>query len=823
MRRAASGLVTQSRPPICLFCRICQPTRRHFSSSPSYLRAKGKGTKKFDSSETHGSPSNPNISRVPYFLKPNAWRPAIRPPEEERPWSIGLLKERLGMVFKRDSEDPNMRIIWGEEAIAMRKADPDKFKQRFREYVESIRQAVGMTSPPPEGTSPDVSQAMKDIERFKKMYSQGGIASLDVVLMDTFIMRKYDSNNCVSAQRNLADFSHPAEWFPKTRTMKRTWHLHVGPTNSGKTYNALKRLEEVTKGVYCGPLRLLAHEVYARLNAKGIKCNLKTGEETRMAGEDVRLWSSTVEMAQVEVPFDVAVIDEIQMLADTERGWAWTHAVLGIMAKELHLCGEERAVGIVEKLARLCGDELIIHRYQRLGKLEVMDQSLNGDFTKIEKGDCVVGFARKDIHALKRFIEHATGLKCAIVYGALPAETRATQAKYFNDPQNDYDVLVASDAIGLGLNLSIKRVIFSTMYKYNGSENIEIPIPLTRQIAGRAGRYRSSADDSKKALAPPAPENGGGGEGGEAWDPTIDVGVTPPNTEPPAAPTGPPVDGKTGYTTTFVQRDLEVLQRNMQTEPPPIEGAIILPRNNVLESYCALFKGGTPFHEMLSKIASQALVSDLFKFTNVKPMIEVAKLLEPTEQEINAGEKALSYLSDLEKILLSLAPVKTNVESCVKAFREFAKLIADGQRSTLLTISPKVIDIEALDIEAHDPTLMIKRLEELHTVIMLYSWCSQRFHHTLSGDGITARLKHETEKKIDEAMKKLDSSKKVVLRKPFRQDARRGKVVDLDTIDRGNNIQMHSAITAPPKVRRTETRLQGPPGRKFVVPGTADS
>lgn len=718
------------------------------------------------------------------------------------------------MVFKRNPEDPNMRIIWGEEATAMRKADPEKFKRLFREYVESIRLAVGLADPPPADTPANVLQSVKDIQEFKKMYSQGGVSALDVALMDTFIMRKYDSSNCVSAQRNLADFTHPAEWFPKTRTMKRTWHLHVGPTNSGKTYNALKRLEEVEKGVYCGPLRLLAHEVFVRLNAKGVKCNLKTGEETRMVGEDVKLWAATVEMAQVEVPFDVAVIDEIQMLSDPERGWAWTQAVLGIMAKELHLCGEERAVGIVEKLAKLCGDELVIHRYQRLGKLEVMKESLNGDFTKIEKGDCVVGFARKDIHSLKRFIEHITGLKCAIVYGALPAETRAAQAKYFNDPTNDYDVLVASDAIGLGLNLSIKRVIFSTMYKFNGQENVEISIPLTRQIAGRAGRYRSAADDSKKTPAP-APAAAAEAEKEESWDPTIDVGVTPPSVETPATPEpkGPPIDGKTGYTTTFVQRDLELLQRNMQTEPPEIEEAIVLPRNSVFENYCALFKAGTPFHEMLSKIASQASVGNLFKFTNVKPMIEIAKLLEPTEKEKESGEAALSQLSDMEKIILSLAPVKLNVESCVTAFREFAKIIAEGEKSTLLTISKKVVDIEALDIEAEEPTLMIKRLEELHTVIMLYSWCSQRFRHVLSGDSITETLKSKTEEKIDAAMKELDTSKKVVLRKSFREDARRGKSVDLNTVRRGSNVQQHPTITTPPKRRDSDkfvTYARGP-------------
>ncbi|KAF3212706.1 RNA helicase [Orbilia oligospora] len=818
MRRAVSGLATRSQPSVCLLCRISQPTRRYFSSTPSRLRVATKGNSKGPPIKYRHSDNDAVIGPLPYFLKPNSWRPTARPVEEERPWSIGLLKERLGIVFKRNPEDPNVRITWGEEATEMRKADPEKFKTLFREYVESIRLAVGLASPPPPDTPAKVLQAVKDVEGFKKMYSQGGISALDVALMDTFIMQKYDTSNCVSAQRNLANFSHPAEWYPKTRTMKRTWHLHVGPTNSGKTYNALKKLEEAKKGIYCGPLRLLAHEVYSRLNAKGIRCNLRTGEEKRVT-EDVGLWAATVEMAQLETQLDVAVVDEIQMLSDPERGWAWTQAVLGLMAKELHLCGEERAVGIVEKLARLCGDDLVIHRYQRLGKLQVMNESLNGDFSKIEKGDCIVGFSRKDIHTLKRFVEQVTGLKCAIVYGALPAETRATQAKYFNDPKNDYDVLVASDAIGLGLNLSIKRVIFSTMFKFNGQENVEISIPLTRQIAGRAGRYRSAADDAKKT-PDPAPALATKVENKESWDPTIDVGVAPP--KPPTSESkGPPLDSKIGYATTFVKRDLEILRNNMETEAPEIEQAIVLPSNSVFENYCALFKAGTPFHEMLSKIASQASVDSLFKFTNIKPMIEVARLLEPTESEKSEGEVALLKLSDLEKILLSSAPVKINVESCVKAFREFAKLIAQGKRSTLLTISRDVVDIEALDIEAQDPAMMIKRLEELHTVIMLYAWCSLRFRHVLTGHTIVGELKHATEKKIDEAMKKLDTIKNVVLRKPFREDARRGKSMDLSTIHRGSNVQMHHRITAAPRTRDSDKVKRQFKGSQLLKPAHA--
>ena len=154
--------------------------------------------------------------------------------------------------------------------------------------------------------------------------------------------------------------------------------------------------------------------------------------------------------------FDVAVIDEIQMIADDDRGGAWTNAVLGVNASELHLCGEERAVPLIEKLLKDTGDELIVNRYQRLTPLEVADRSLGDDLTQIRKGDCVVSFSRRTIFQMKTEIEKATGLKCAVVYGALPPEIRSEQAAQFNDPTSGIDVIIGSDAIGMGLNLYVE-------------------------------------------------------------------------------------------------------------------------------------------------------------------------------------------------------------------------------------------------------------------------------------------------------------------------------------------------------------------------------
>lgn len=285
----------------------------------------------------------------------------------------------------------------------------------------------------------------------------------------------------------------PAELFRQARLMHRKFIMHVGPTNSGKTHNALRALAAAKSGFYAGPLRLLAHEIWERLNLGEIQplgmddhveeivatesalddltpsstskrtrrgnpkyarlCNMSTGEEHKIVDEAAPLLSCTVEMLSTNVKVDVAVVDEIQMIGDPQRGYGWTRAVLGLCADEIHLCGEETAVPIVQELLKETGDELTIKRYQRLTPLTVEDESINDDVSLVRKGDCIVTFTRSSIFALKKRVETETGMKCAVVYGKLPPETRSEQAALFNDPNSDYDVLIGSDAIGMGLNL----------------------------------------------------------------------------------------------------------------------------------------------------------------------------------------------------------------------------------------------------------------------------------------------------------------------------------------------------------------------------------
>ncbi|KAH0711316.1 hypothetical protein KY289_007275 [Solanum tuberosum] len=287
-----------------------------------------------------------------------------------------------------------------------------------------------------------------------------------------------------------ADLTKPHTWFPFARAMKRKIIYHCGPTNSGKTYNALQSFMEAKKGIYCSPLRLLAMEVFDKVNGLGVYCSLLTGQEKKHVPFSNHV-ACTVEMVSTDEMYDVAVIDEIQMMADTHRGYAWTRALLGLKADEIHVCGDPSVLNIVRKVCSETGDELVEQHYERFKPLVVEAKTLLGDLTKVRSGDCVVAFSRREIFEVKLAIEKHSNHRCCVIYGALPPETRRQQATLFNDPNNEFDVLVASDAVGMGLNLNIRRIIFYTLSKYNGDRIVPVPASQVKQIAGRAGRRGS--------------------------------------------------------------------------------------------------------------------------------------------------------------------------------------------------------------------------------------------------------------------------------------------------------------------------------------------
>ncbi len=263
---------------------------------------------------------------------------------------------------------------------------------------------------------------------------------------------------------------------------ERTFRYFVGPTNSGKTHAAIELLREAESGVYLAPLRLLALEVYERLRELGIATSLVTGEE-RVTDPAARHVSSTVEMVDLGRQVEVAVVDEAQMLQDEQRGWAWTLAIAGVRAKTVVMCGSEDGLHAAQRLAARLGIKLIVRRFERKNPLTVVDAVPLG---ALRAGDAVVAFSRNAVVGLQAQIGRS-GHSTAAIYGSLSPAVRRREAERFRS--GAADVLVATDAIGLGLNLPIRRLIFASIEKFDGVAERLLTPPEIRQIAGRAGRY----------------------------------------------------------------------------------------------------------------------------------------------------------------------------------------------------------------------------------------------------------------------------------------------------------------------------------------------
>ena len=288
---------------------------------------------------------------------------------------------------------------------------------------------------------------------------------------------------------SLDDYAYS---FVKARSMQRHHHFYVGPTNSGKTYHALNTLMAAKSGVYLAPLRLLAMEVRDKLTAAGVPCNLITGEERNIIA-GAQHTASTIEMMNPSKLVDVAIIDEIQMLQDPDRGSAWTAALVGVPARQVFVCGSNAVTAICLRAIESLNESYEITHLQRMTPLVLEDDSLCGKRyskpklkPKLQKGDAIIAFSRKDVLTFSaRFRQW--DFTVASIYGALSPEVRRHESERFCTGQAD--ILVATDAIGMGLNLPIRRVIFCNIHKFDGVASRLLNATEVRQIAGRAGRF----------------------------------------------------------------------------------------------------------------------------------------------------------------------------------------------------------------------------------------------------------------------------------------------------------------------------------------------
>ena len=276
---------------------------------------------------------------------------------------------------------------------------------------------------------------------------------------------------------------NPKDEYPEARAMERRFFLHIGGTNTGKTYAGFQRLIRAETGVYLAPLRLLALEAQETLLDYGVNCSLSTGEEEDVREGDTHV-AATAEKLDMKRRFDVAVIDECQMIADAERGYAWTRAILGVLAPEVHLCAAPQAKDLLLRLIRSCGDSVEVVVHERKTPLLCMNKVVN--YLDIQPGDALITFSKMSVLSIAEDLRQH-GKEPAIIYGALPYATRRKQVEGFLNGERQY--VVSTDAIGMGLNLPIRRIIFMDTEKFDGHERRPLKPEEIQQIAGRAGRY----------------------------------------------------------------------------------------------------------------------------------------------------------------------------------------------------------------------------------------------------------------------------------------------------------------------------------------------
>ncbi|MAC84009.1 MAG: RNA helicase [Arcobacter sp.] len=272
------------------------------------------------------------------------------------------------------------------------------------------------------------------------------------------------------------------ELYPLARSLNRKLEFYVGPTNSGKTYNAMEKLKQANSGLYLAPLRLLALEGYEGLKKDGIEASLITGEE-QMLNEDAAHVCSTIEMIDYDLDVDVAVIDEVQMLDDIDRGWAWVNAIIGCPAKKVIMTGSVNALEAIKKIATYLGEELEVVRHKRKTELKVNEKYTSLD--NLEDGTALIAFSRADVLKLRHRLKK--NYTVSVIYGNLSPEVRRDEARKFRE--NKSQILIATDAIAMGLNLPIKTILFATDTKFDGVSRRKITVNEIVQIAGRAGRY----------------------------------------------------------------------------------------------------------------------------------------------------------------------------------------------------------------------------------------------------------------------------------------------------------------------------------------------
>lgn len=420
----------------------------------------------------------------------------------------------------------------------------------------------------------------------------------------------------------------------EARKINRHIIYHMGPTNSGKTYHAIEALVKAKNGCYLAPLRLLAGELFDTMNQKGAITTLLTGEEVIEIPGSTH-FSSTIEMAKLQERFECAVIDEIQMLTDPQRGWAWTRALVNLQADVVHLCGDHSVLELVKQILKLTGDTLEVREYKRMTELKVMEKTIK--LSDLERGDALIVFSRRNALKYKADLENLD-FKVSIVYGRLSPEVRREQARKFDFGETD--IIVSTDAIAMGMNLPVQRIVFSALSKHIDNKELQLTMSEVKQISGRAGRY---------------------GRFPIGWVTTLER-----------------VDG--GLDRLQEAIDYDLVQSNKAMVGPDLE--IFKSVNSALDM------NGLPvlsLSEFLRLFNTMTFERPFF-CTDLKEMIEITEMVEQTDEE--------NMLSPSEQFGFSCAPVNLGLVEHVQYFLWILKHYVDSA-----AIVSEPIDYDNADID----------------------------------------------------------------------------------------------------------------------------
>jgi len=257
----------------------------------------------------------------------------------------------------------------------------------------------------------------------------------------------------------------------------------LGPTNTGKTHIAIEKMLEFNSGIFGLPLRLLAREVYDKciLKVGAEKVALITGEE-KIIPSTADYFICTVESMPKDKIVDFVAIDEIQMCADRERGHIFTERLLEARGTKLTMfLGSQIMAKIINELI----DNVEFEKKDRYSKL-----SYSGikKISKLDRKVAIIAFSIEEVYAIAELVRRQKG-GAAVIMGSLSPKTRNSQVGLYQS--GDVDYLIATDAIGMGLNMDINEIYFSNLKKFDGKKTRRLNLIEMSQIAGRAGRYKN--------------------------------------------------------------------------------------------------------------------------------------------------------------------------------------------------------------------------------------------------------------------------------------------------------------------------------------------